>query len=91
MVTYSRKVLKLADFGSRDAARPFQVLRLEPDAGKRKNLVSFPQSRVAVNHHMGVQAAPRPEYHVFADDAKRADLTRFAHARLRMDDRRRMD
>jgi hypothetical protein len=39
----------IADFRARDTAFPLQILRLQPDACERKNLVFPAQLRVAVN------------------------------------------
>ena len=64
-----------------------QILRLQPDARKRKNLIPLPQLRVPVNHHVRMQLAPRPQLHVLADHTIWPNLTPIAHTRLRMNDR----
>ena len=64
----------VADFGARDAALPFQVLRLQPDARERKNFILLSEFRVAVNDDVRMKFAPVAERHVFADDAVGADL-----------------
>ena len=73
MVTYSRKVLWPPISRARQAALPFQVLRLQSDAGEGKNLVAFAQHGVAVNHDVRMQPAIVPQHHVFADDTVRPD------------------
>jgi len=42
----------IPDLGARHPALPFQVLRLEPDAGKGENLVALAQPCVAVDHYV---------------------------------------
>ena len=41
---------------------------------KGKISLPLPESRVAVDHHMRVQSAPRAQHNVLADDAVRPDL-----------------
>ena len=53
------KGVVVADFRARDAALPFQVLRLQPDAGERKNFIFLAQRRVAVNDDVRMQSASR--------------------------------
>ena len=74
MVTYSRNVLSSPISSARDAALPFQVLRLQPDAGERKNFIFLAQLRVAVNDHVRMQFAFVAQHDVFADDAIRTDF-----------------
>ena len=64
----------VADFRARDAALPFQVLRLQSDAGEGKNFILLAQLRVAVNDDVRMQFAFVAQRDVFADDAIRADL-----------------
>ena len=71
----------------RQATLPFQVLGLESDAGERKDVIAFPQPRVAINHHVRVKAAGRPQLHVLSDDAIRPYLAAGANLRVRMDNR----
>ena len=40
----------IADFGTGDASAPFEVLRLESDAGKGVDLVACPKAGVSVNY-----------------------------------------
>ena len=76
----------VADFRARDAALPFQVLRLQPDAGERKNFILPAERRVAVNDDVRMQFAAVAERDVFADDAIRADFAAGADLRLGMND-----
>jgi len=46
------KRIMVADFGAGDAALPFQILSLQPDAGERENFISFSQPGVPVNDHV---------------------------------------
>jgi hypothetical protein len=78
----------VADFRARDAALPFQVLRLQPDAGERENFIPLPQLRVAVNDDVRMQFAAVAERDVFADDAIRPDFAAGADFRLGMNDGR---
>ena len=48
------KRIVIADFGVSDAALPFQVLGLQPDAGERKNFISLAQFGVPVNDDVGM-------------------------------------
>ena len=68
------KNIAVADFQPRDAAFPFQVLRLHADGGERENFISLAQPRVAVNDDVRMQFAIVAERDVFADDAIRADF-----------------
>ena len=81
----------VADFGARDAALPFQILRLQPDAGERKNFVVLSEFRVAVNDDVRMQFATVAERHVFADDAVRPDLATGTDLRFGMNDGSRMN
>ena len=76
----------IADLGARQAALPFQILGPEPDGGEGKDLVLLPEPRVAIDHHMRMQPAARPQLHVLADDAIRPDLAIGPDLRLGMDD-----
>ena len=64
----------VADLRAGDAALPFQILRLQPDAGEGKNFVLLAQPRVAVNDDVRMQLAARAQRDVLADDAIRPDL-----------------
>jgi hypothetical protein len=68
------KSVFIADFRARDAAFPFQVLRLQADARERKNFIFFAELRVAVNDDVRMQFAAVAERDVFADDAIRPDF-----------------
>src|SRR5260221_14220278 len=61
----------VANLGPSDAPLPFQVLSFEADAGEGKNLILLSQTRAAIDHHMGMEAATRTEDHLGADHAKR--------------------
>ncbi len=76
----------VADFRARHAAFPFQILRLQADAGERENFILLAQLRVAVNDHVRMQFAFVAQRDVFADDAIRPDLAARADFRLRMND-----
>ena len=57
----------IADDGAGHAALPFQVLGLEAETGKRKNLVVLPDRGVAVHDDVRMQLAARSQDDVFAD------------------------
>jgi hypothetical protein len=80
------KRIVVADFHARHAALPFQILRLQPDARKRKYFVSPAERRVTVNDHMRMKFALVAEHDMFADDAIRTDFTAGANPRLGVDD-----
>ncbi len=81
----------VADLGPGHPALPFQVLGSEPDARKGVDLIPLAQPRVAVNHHVRKQPAARTDFYVLPDNAVRSDFTVIANARLRMDNRCRMN
>ena len=74
----------VANFGARQAALPFQILRLQPDARERKNFVFASEFRVAVNDNVRMQFAFVSENYIFANDAIRADLAILSDLRLWM-------
>jgi hypothetical protein len=76
----------VADFRARDAAFPFQILRLQPDAGERKNFIFLSQLRMPINDDVRMQFAFFAERNVFADDAVRPDFAAGTDLRLRMND-----
>ena len=82
---FAQRVM-VADFGAGDAALPFQILRLQSDAGERKNFISFPQPGVPVNDHVRMQPAIVAERDVLADDAIRPDFTTGTDLRLGVND-----
>ena len=69
MVTYSRKVLWLPICVRVDAALPFQVLRLQSDAGEGENFVLVAQRGMAVNNNVRMEAATVAQSDIFANDA----------------------
>ena len=69
------KSVSIADFRARDAALPFQVLRLQPDACERKNFIFRSKRRVTVNDNVRMQSAFPAERDVFADDTIWPDFT----------------
>ena len=81
----------IADLRAGDSPFPFQVLRLEPDAREGEHLVAFTQPRMAVNHHVRMEAAAGAELDVLADDAVGPDLAAVANLGLGMDDCRWME
>ena len=85
------KRVPVADFRARDAAFPFQILRLQSNARERKNFISFSQLRVAINNDMRMKFTLLAQRDVFADHAVRPDLAAGAEFRLGMDDCGRMD
>jgi len=46
------KRVPVANLSPGHAAAPFQILRLQANAREGKNLIPFPQARVAIHHHM---------------------------------------
>src|SRR5689334_1804248 len=68
------KSVPVADNGPRHAALPLQILRLQPDARERINLVLLAQRRVPVNDHVRMQPAAFSQSDVFPDDAERTNL-----------------
>ena len=68
------KHIAVADLQPRDAAFPFQVLRLLAEGGERENFILLAELRVAVNDDVRMQLAIVAERDVFADDAIRADF-----------------
>jgi hypothetical protein len=85
------KCIFIADFGSGQAALPFQVLRLESNAREREKFVAASDSSMAIDDHMWMQSATRAQNDVLADDTIGPDLAVYANLRLGMYDRRRMD
>ncbi len=81
----------VANFGARQAALPFQILRFEPDAGEGEDFVAPPQLRMALNDHMRMQPAAAPQHHVLPNHAIRPEVALGADLRPGMDDGRRMD
>src|ERR1039458_4243836 len=81
----------VTDLRARQAAFPFQILRLKPNAGEGVNLVALAQPRVAVNHDVRKQAAARPQLDVLPDNAVGSDFAAVADSCLGMDGCRRMN
>ena len=72
----------VADFRVGHAALPFQVLRLEADAGEREDFIRLAERRVAVNDDVRMQFAVVAEGDVFANDAIRPDFAAGANHAL---------
>src|SRR5215813_3716939 len=64
----------IADLGSRNAAIPFQILSLKPNAGKGIDFVSYPQSCVTTNHHVREEPGPVTQQHVLSDHTIRPNF-----------------
>ena len=69
----------IANFRASNAALPFQILRLETEAGKWKYFILHAELRVTVNDHMRMKLAAVAEHDVFA---RRHNKARF-HTRNR--------
>src|ERR1017187_8162596 len=85
------KHIAVADLQSRDAAFPFQVLRLLADAGEREDFVFLAELGVAVNDDMRMKQAIIPECDVSTDDAIRADFAARTDLGFGMNDGRCVD
>ena len=83
--------IAVADGHASGAALPFQVLRLQAEAGERIDLVFASQRRVTVDDHMRVEPAAFAEHDVPTDHAVRSDGAALADLRTRLDDGRGMD
>ncbi len=55
------------------------------------DFIPLPEPRVAIDHHVRMQPAARPQFDVLADDAIRPDFAVGADLRLGMDNRRWMN
>ena len=78
------KGVAIGDLGAGEAAFPLQVLRLQPDAGERENLILAAQHRMPIDDHVRVQATTRPEHDLRANDAVRANHAACANLCLGM-------
>src|SRR5579859_7389905 len=81
----------IADFHARDAALPFQILRLQPEAREWKNFIPLSQLRVSVNDDVRMQLAAGGQGDMFPDDTIRTDVTTGVDFRPGMNDGSRMD
>src|SRR5712692_2699102 len=80
------KSVVVADLRAGAAALPFQVLGLEPDAGKRKDLILNTETGASVDDHVGMQMAAGSENNLGADHTVRPNQTARADFRFGMDD-----
>ncbi len=80
-----------ADDQCRRFAAIFEILRLEPDRGERKNARSLADCRMPVDDHVRTKAHPGAEGHMLADDAIRADRNVLGQLCSRRDDGRGVD
>jgi hypothetical protein len=85
------KGVVIADFGSRHATFPFQVLSLEANAGEWKEFVAATDSSVSIDDNMWMQSAACAQNYVLADNAIGPDLAIWANFGFGMYDRRLMD
>ena len=80
-----------ADLRAREAALPFQILRLQSDAGEGENLIVGAQRGMAVEDDVGMELAIIAQRHVLADHTIRPNDAARANPRLRVNHCRRMD
>ena len=81
----------VANFGSCDAALPFQILRLKADAGEGEDFVAASEFGMAIDNDMRMQAATGAQCYVFANRAIWSDFAIRANLCFGMNDRRRVD
>jgi len=85
------KGVVIADFGSRQATFPFQVLRLQANAGEGEKFVAAADASVSVDDHVWMQSATGAQNNVLTDNTIGPDLAICANFRFGMNNRRLMD
>jgi len=83
--------VEIPDLSSREAAFPFEVLRLQADRRERIDFVAATESGVAINYDMRMDAATVTQDDVLANHAIRPNLAISADFCFGMNDRRRMN
>src|SRR5262249_36530018 len=84
------KGVKVANFSPSYASFPFEVLRLETNAGEWEDFVPDAQAGFAIQDHMRVQSATGAQHHARTNHTVRPNFALRADLRAGMDDGCRM-